>query len=189
MTTGGAAALTEAAVRIDLPVARFDPSSPSHPPRAAEQNSRSCTGRRPIAPRRLRHCSPDSTTLHVVVANPDVALRELDLLTDAEHATMAALSGPPPVAPRFLDDVLATPATGWPDTTGPAGGRGGTTTRSPIQCPLARVLRARGAGPKRLWRCVSAARRNRWPPCGRWPRPEPLSCPSTPPIRPTGSRS
>ena len=35
VTTGKAAALTEAAVRIDLPVARFDPSSPSHPPRAA----------------------------------------------------------------------------------------------------------------------------------------------------------
>ena len=84
--------------------------------------------------------------LHVVVANPDVALRELDLLTDAEHATMAALSGPPPVAPRFLDDVLATPATGWPDTTGPAGGRGGTTTRSPDTVPGSpEVLRACGA--------------------------------------------
>ncbi|HMS73958.1 non-ribosomal peptide synthetase [Gordonia sp. (in: high G+C Gram-positive bacteria)] len=150
VTTGGAAALTEAAVRIDLPVARFDLEFAVTP--TAGGGAELTVVHRPEAYRAATAAALLAGldhVLHVVVANPDVALRELDLLTDAEHATMAALSGPPPVAPRFLDDVLATPGyrlAGY-DRTG-RWTRWDHDTVTGYSARLARVLRARGAGPE-----------------------------------------
>ncbi|MBD0022934.1 MAG: amino acid adenylation domain-containing protein [Gordonia sp.] len=149
-TGSDTATVVESVTRLDLPVARFDLEftvtetadggmeiSVVH--RSAAYRSETAA----LLLDRLGHILP------TVCAAADLPLRELDMLTPAEHAAVKSLSGSAPARPRLLGDVLGTP--GYRLAGATRSGEWVTwdhRTLDTFTCRLARILAGRGAGPE-----------------------------------------